>query len=541
MAEAQLTDELGFAMASTGCASTNLITPLLCAWQDGVPVIFVTGQNTLAETSAFTGVNVRTYGQQEANIIPVVQSLTKYSAMVTCANEVPAVLEQAIVAALNGRKGPVWIDVPLDIQSARITNFDLPSGLMTTQLPNNGRLQEDVQFVIDRLNGSKRPVLIIGSGIRSAGAIAELESFVQINQVPVVYTASSVDIYPKINELAVGSLGSMGCSREAALTVQNSDFVLVLGNRMPSIVTGVDFCKFARGATVCAVDVDPSEYHKEGIRVDRFVHSDVKTFFELTSGRQITAPQRDWLEKVNSYKATFSDDAPFPPCEDGRVDLHDLAGVLSKTMDDDAVLITDSGFIEVILPTNIDFSPSRRAVHPVSQGAMGFAIPAIVGSFFADRSKQLVCVVGDGTIMMNLQELQTIRQQAIPAKIFVINNNIYSIIRRRQKELFRKRTIGTGVEDGVSTPDFSAIAETFGLHYSSITCGDELSEGVAAVLAKDGPQLCEIYGRLDQEYIEVSHAKTSTGKFVRRPLEDQWPFLPRDVFLDLMIEEPIDQ
>lgn len=202
-------------------------------------------------------------------------------------------------------------------------------------------------------------------------------------------------------------------------------------------------------------------------------------------------------------------------------------------------MITDSGLLEVILPSNLNFGGKRRAIHPISQGSMGFALPAVLG--VADAEKQIVVVVGDGSFMMNMQELETIREHKIPLKLIVINNNVYSIIRRRQKELFRNRTIGTDPGNGVTVPSFKKIANLFDFAYIHIENIGGLNDGLESLLKSDGPILCEIMGKEDQEYVEISHVKNKSGKFVRRPLEDQWPFLDREDFISEMIIDPIDQ
>ena len=538
VADSQLNENLGLAVVSTGCASTNSLTPVLSAWQDGLPVLFLSGQHIKDETTYFTGLNIRTYGQQEANIIDIVKSITKFSAMATCAKEVPELLEKAITSSKTGRKGPVWLDIPLDIQSAQI---DIES-LSLKECKDDAEALESnsLNKVKSLISNSKRPVILIGSGIRSSNTQDELRKFVEVNQIPVVFTASAVDTYPADNLYSVGSVGSMGCSREGAFTLQNSDLIIVLGNRLPSIVTGLDFCKFGRDAKVIVIDIDREEHQKKGVNIDIFLQMDLKKFFQEIGSERITPKNSKWIEATEKFKEKLRHLENFKLTE--KVDLYSLSNTLSKEMSDDSILITDSGFIEVILPTNINFSPSRRAIHPVSQGAMGFAIPAIIGAYDkGNPDREIICVVGDGTIMMNLQELQTIKHHNIPAKIIVVNNNIYSIIRRRQKELFRKRTIGTGIEDGLSVPNFQRVADTFGLQYTRVDSENELEKKISKFLSQKGSGICEILGRLDQEYIEISHTRASNGKFVRRPLEDQWPFIDRDLFNELMIVEAIDQ
>lgn len=541
IAESQLTENIALCVVSTGCASTNCVTPVLSAWQDGNPVIFISGQHVLNETTNHTGLDIRTYGQQEANIVKIVESITNYASMVKCAQDVPKILDDAINAAITGRKGPVWLDIPLDIQSARIDdeivakylNLPVKSNCKSVE---NENIVSQVQNVENMLKQAERPAILIGAGVRSSGTIEELKKFVKTNQIPVSYGASAPDIFPLGMEYSVGSVGSMGCSREGSLVVQNCDLLLVLGNRLPSILTGPDSCQFARNAKVVVVDIDENEHKKHQVAIETFIHCDLKSFFAHLSKDKLTGNISAWHKSIENIKNTLKNKQPFEKSE--KVDLYDFADTLSDVAAKDSVLVTDSGFIEVILPTNMDFYPERRSIHPVSQGAMGFAIPGIVGAYTQDR--ELICVVGDGTIMMNLQELQTIRHHNIPVKIFVINNNIYSIIRRRQKELFRRRTIGTGLEDGVSVPDFSKVANTFGFTYQLIEDSESLQDGLSAALQTNGPVLCEVIGRQDQQYIEVSHARNSQGKFVRKPLEDQWPFLDRETFESCMVTKILE-
>lgn len=537
-AESQLSNKLSLCVVSTGCASTNCVTPVLNAWQDGLPVIFLSGQNILNETTTYTGKKLRTFGQQEANIVSITQSITKFSKMITCAQDVPGDLERAIIEASSGRKGPVWLDVPLDIQSARINKETLEHFAKTKRKSKKSRAPKLGKLLND-LKNAKRPVVLIGSGIRHSESISDLKEFIELNQIPLVFSASAVDIYPPRNKLSIGSIGSMGCSREGAFTLQNADLIIVLGNRLPSILTGLDFCKFGRNAKVHVVDIDENEHDKDGIKIDNFIKSDLQSFFSSIPKNKITSEINLWIKQAQKWKSLFRKKVHFD--SSSRTDLYDLSSSLSKKMSKNSIVITDSGFIEVILPTNINFSPQRRAIHPISQGSMGFALPAVMGVHCKKKKQEIICVVGDGSIMMNLQELQTISHHNVNVKIIVINNDIYSIIRRRQKELFRNRTIGTGIDDGVSTPNFRKLAKTFNFKFSQCRKSDQLDDSLDHFLKQNGPSILEIFGRYDQQYLEISYTKNNNGKIVRRPLEDQWPFLDRKFFLKEMVIDPIDQ
>lgn len=536
---AEQTGGLGACLVSTGCASTNTITGVLSAWQDAVPCIFISGQNILQETQRYTGAKLRTYGQQEADIISVVQPITKYAKMIQSPDEIFDALDTALLLACSGRRGPVWIDIPLDLQSS-VVNLPLRCVQSIDNEEINKASNDDVAATLSMMGSAKRPVVLLGSEARRGKIFDDLDKFVQKWNLPVVFDGSASDVYGSANSRSIGSVGSMGCTRAGCFALQNADFVLILGSRLTSIITGPDFCKFARSARVVAVDVEPIEHQKESINIDRLIISDI-LYFVREIDKQFSIPfNSDWLEKCLHWKKTF---LPVEKSFIGheRVDLYQLANSLTNVLPNPSTIVTDSGLIEVILPTNISFSRGQNCIHPFSQGAMGFALPAAIGAFLG-KNQTVVAVVGDGSIMMNLQELETIRFNKLPIKIIVVNNNVYSIIRRRQRDLFRKRIIGTDDSNGVSCPDFKSVADCFGLAYTKIESPAGLSDQLAIVFASPGAQLCEIMGREDQEYIEVGHARSLVnGKFVRRPLEDQAPFLDRSLFLSEMIINPIDQ
>lgn len=539
VAYAQQTGGIGACLVSTGCAATNAMTGVLSAWQDGIPCIFISGQNVLKETSRYSGIALRTYGQQEADIVSLVQPITKYARMITSAEQIVDAMDMALMLANSGRKGPVWLDIPLDLQSATIEPHNIDASAVSVPvLPQAS--PEVIGLVVSALSKAKRPAILIGNGVRSAGAEKTFRLFAQQWNIPVTYAASATDIYGSAHPLSIGSVGSMGCSRAGNFTVQNADLLLVLGSRLNSLTTGIDFCSFARAAEVIVVDIDPVEHSKESVPVDQLVISDLKHFLDEINQVKPKPAEENWLLKCQHWKARFSQVEPVFRCAD-KVDLYELANCLSEMLPSEINIVTDSGLVEVILPTNIRFADGMRCIHPASQGAMGYALPAAIGAYYAS-GKPTLAVIGDGSIMMNLQELETIRYRQLPIKILVINNNAYSIIRRRQRDLFRKRIIGTDPDNGVSCPDFSKVATCFDLKYVRIDGPDYLHSGLLEVLGSTGPTLCEIMGRPDQGYIEVGQARSEVDRrLVRRPLEDQAPFLERDVFRSEMIIEPIYQ
>jgi acetolactate synthase-1/2/3 large subunit len=538
VAYAQFSGKIGACLVSTGCASTNAITGVLSAWQDNIPCIFISGQNILNETSNFTGLKIRTFGQQEADIIPIIKSITKYSAMLHKGSDIVEELDKAIYHALEGRQGPVWLDIPLDLQSANVdVEFPLPKVEIEKKVYSVS--DNDISNLANKLLNAKRPVVLIGSGIRSASAEESLRLFIESQNIPLVYSNSAPDIYGTKNKLSIGSIGSMGASRAGNFCLQNSDLVLILGNRLSAYSTGVDFCDFARDAEKIVVDIDPIEHTKNGIKIDQLLEIDVELLLTKLNRIGFSCNVTDWVDKCLHWKNKFSVvEQNF--LNSDKIDLYELTETLSRALPEKCSLVTDSGFIEVIVPTNFNFGNSQRSIHPISQGAMGFALPGAIGTHFASNQPVFV-VVGDGSVMMNLQELQTIIHNKIPVKIIIINNNVYGIIRRRQSELFRGRVIGVDSTNGVSCPNFEKVALAFGLKYQLIEKKESLELSLKQLVETDGPVICEIICREDQSYIEVGTVRDQNKKMVRRPLEDQTPFLDRELFLSEMIINPIKQ
>lgn len=530
-------EKLGACLVSTGCAATNALTGVLCAWQDGVPMAVISGQNTLRETSRYSGIPLRTWGQQEADIVSMAEHITKYAVMLTDANRIVYEVEKALYLAQHGRKGPVWIDVPLDVQNMRIKP-DAQEHFIPDDVPPAAS-DKDIAWFKKMLDAAQRPVILIGSGIRSANACDELRAFSEKNGIPVIYSASAPDAYGYDKDLCMGSVGMMACARSGCFALQNSDLVLVMGNRLSPMTTGPAYEKFARDAKVIVVDIDRVEHSKNTVRIDKLILSDIKAFLQKVNACNITGHYGEWVSKCRHWKEVF------PLCEDihrtaGSVDLYRLAEALSSSLPDDAVVLSDAGLEELIIPTNVVFSGNRRCIHPNSQGAMGYALPGAVGAYYSS-GKPVVAIIGDGSIMMNLQELVTVVYNKLPIKILVISNNAYSVIRKRQKELFRTRTTGTDPDNGVGVADFGKVAECFGLKYIHITEDRSLEQKLGEVFAEKQAVLCEIDSVENQDYTSCSIARTASKRFAQRPLEDQAPFMDREVFLSEMIIEPIDQ
>lgn len=543
LAYASATGSMGACLVSTGCGSTNALTGLLCAWQDNIPVIFISGQHMLAETIRFTGLPIRTYGSQEADIISLVEPITKYAVMITDPQSIGYELDKAIHLANTKRKGPVWIDIPLDIQDMRIEPENLDRFLPDDEdcMENEFRLLGSE--VASGLGESTRPIILVGGGVRGAGAKEELKHFAEKNRIPVVFSQSASDTYGLANELSIGAVGSLGGSRAGNFAIQNADYVLVIGSKLCSQTIGADSSTFARNAHITVVDIDEIEHKKTGLRIDTLVISDAKAFLDELNKYTIRYNGYGWVEKCQHWKELFSvsrESFISKKTVHGRLDLYWFSSNLSNRISNDATVITDAGLEQLIVPSSMRFSANQRCLFPAAQGAMGYAIPAIIGAHYGG-SKSIITIVGDGSIMMNIQELLTIAYHGIPAKIFIINNNMYAIIRKRQLDLFRNRTIGNDPSDGVAAPDFRKIADSYGIPYFVIQNEQEYFENIDAILDYSALCICEVLCIEDQKYLHTSYSINKHRKLVRSPLENLSPFIDRELFLSEMIIEPIDQ
>jgi acetolactate synthase-1/2/3 large subunit len=531
VSHSDFSNTLGICLVSTGCASTNAVTATLSAWQDGIPVVFISGQNTLRETTNFTGKAVRTFGQQEADIIPIVSSITKYSVMVKDPADIGIIVDRAIYEATSGRMGPVWIDVPLDIQSATVHPDELVRW-ENNKIEKNQIDETLIHEVLSSIQKAKRPIVLIGSGTKNPEAKKLINQLVNEFHLPVVYSASAVDVADADSPFVIGSVGMMACSRVGNFAIQNSDYVLVLGNRLTSMTTGVETRLFAPRATIDVVDLDPVEHTKHDLNIRNIIECDCSSFLGILISRLSKTSIDPWLQTLAKWRKELPLLEPSFETE-SNVDLYQLADSLAKYLPLNATLVTDSGLNELILPSNIRFHDSQRCIHPASQGAMGFSLPAAVGAHFAG-AKHITVVVGDGSIMMNVQELETIRNNKIPLRVIVVNNNVYAVIRKRQQELFRNRTIGTDPANGVSVPDFHDLAKCFGFEYRLVENLNQLNSELEAPFLEHGPVLIEVIGKPEQDYIQTTQIRDETKRFIRLPLDNQHPLLEVEKHKQLM-------
>lgn len=537
MAYAQATGGLGACLVSTGCAAANAVTAALCAYQDNVPVVFLSGQHMMHETTRFTGLPIRTYGSQEADIIEMVRPVTKYAVMLTDAQQVAVEFEKALYFAMEGRRGPVWIDVPLDVQNARIDSETLSHFRPSVVSLAQPRFEKKLGEIARKLTRAKRPLLLIGGGARRAGA--DVARLVESIGLPIVFSPSAADIYGAGHALSIGAAGSLGGSRAGNFALQNADVILAVGTKLCSQFTGSATESFAREAEIIVADICAAEHLKEGEPLDVFVQADAGLFLQAMADRMPDGfhVADDWTKRCQHWKQAFSlrEESFQQDLQAANVcDLYGLAEILNTCLPDDATILTDAGFEELIVPPSLRFCEGQRCLFPAAQGAMGYAIPAILGAYFAGR-KHIICIVGDGSIMMNLQELQAIRQHRIPVKILAISNDMYAVIRKRQHDLFRRRTIGTGQEDGVSSPNFEQVASTFGFPYCKWETLSDVRKHLPEVFLEAGASFCEIACTPEQKYLHQSYALNEQRRLEIRPLEDLSPFMGREKLKQEMV------
>lgn len=529
-------EQMGACLVTTGCAGTNTITGVLHAWQDSIPCIFVSGQQSVANTICESGLPLRQVSVQEADITTIVQSITKYAVMVKDAKKIGWHMDKAIFEATTGRKGPVWLDIPLDIQNAMIDEDSLERYEGEENVLK--ATEDDIAYVVKQMNEAERSVILAGQGVRSAHAYNRLQQVANTFQVPVVSTRFSVDLLDYRDDMYFGSMGSAGANRYANFVVQNADLLIVVGSRLSIDSTGSNRDEFARAAKIIVVDIDEVEHQKKGVHIDRLILSDAKDFLEQLEKQDIRLTSAKWLETCRHWKEIFPDYSKEMKTKN-PIDIKYFLDVMSKKFPENTTITSDAGITGVAAPINCKLKDSDRSITSFAQGEMGFSLPGAIGAACASDG-MVFAVTGDGSFMMNLQELQTVVRNHFNIKIIINNNNGYSGVRHGQKAHFRGKSIGTDPSNGVDFPDYGKVAQAFGISYCCIEKVDEIDEKLEAVIQTSEPYICEVM--CDPEQFDLHNALVMYGKrkFGFRPIEDQSPFIERDVFFNEMIVEPME-
>ncbi len=540
LAYSEYTNNFGACLVTTGCAGTNTLTGVLHAWQDSIPMIIVSGQQSYARTIKATGLPLRQVGVQEADIEAIAAPLTKYVVTVPDAKSIAYHMDKAIHLARSGRKGPVWIDVPLDVQNSMVDENELERYTPAEEIISEVTAA-DYEYIFDAVRNAKRPVIHAGYGVRSAHADEELIKFVETSHIPVTFSRRTYDMLPTDHRYNYGILnGTAGGHRYANFLVQNSDLLIVIGSRLSMDTFGGNAETFARDAKIIVVDIDKTEHEKNGVKIDKLIVSDAKDFLiglnNVFSGGEPVVTDQNWIEKCDHWKELF-DDYKDPLTANNLIDAKYAMRRVTQKMPAGSAVVSDAGFTGAAASACCIFKEGDGLVHSFAQGEMGFSVPGACG-VAAATDKPVIAFEGDGSFMMNLQELQTIRRNNYNIKIVLINNNGYSGVRHGQKAHFRGKSIGTDPGNGVDFPDYSAIANAFGIRYVSVHSIDELDKSIDTVFSEDVPFILEIFTDPDQFDLHNALVMYGKRKVGFRPIEDQSPFIDRDVFFNEMIIEP---
>jgi len=542
-AYARVTNNLGVALVTTGPGGTNAITGLAGAWLESTPCLFISGQVKRADLKGSLG--VRQLGPQELDIVSIVTPITKYAVTVMDPLSIACEIDKALYLARTGRPGPVWLDIPLDVQGAQID----PGSLERYDAGSADRLPDDVtdqiERVIDLLNRAERPVLLVGNGVRLAGAGDALLRLVDALDVPVLATWMGADLLWETHPRYFGKPGTVA-SRGANYTLQNADLLLSIGARLDVPVTGFDRSQFARAAEVVVVDIDASEIAKLGTVVDLPVCADAATFISgvLERSGTIAAVDRTaWLDRCTDWKSRYPVILPEYWERADFVNTYAFSSVLADELDGDDLIIPGSSGVGIdTFWLAFAVKQGQRLFSTGGLGAMGFGLPASIGGCLASGRKRTISVDGDGGFQLNIQELETVVRLDLPIKFFVINNDGYASIRASQNNHFHGNLVGSDPSSGLTLPDLVKIGAAYGIATERITDNAGLKAGIRAALDRPGPVLCEVMVAPDQAIgPRVSSALRPDGSIVSRPLEDLWPFLDREELRANMLIPTIDE
>ncbi len=537
---ARTVGEMAVVCVTSGPGGTNTLSGVLGQWMDSIPVLYLSGQVRFETTIASTDLPLRQLGDQEANIVDIVRPITKYAVMVTDPKLIRYHLEKAMHLAVSGRPGPVWLDIPLNVQSSLIEEATLksydPKEDANTTAPDV--VEEQINELIERLSMSERPVILAGAGIRLAGAADAFYYLAERMGIPVQVAWDAIDLFPSVHPLYAGRPSTLG-QRGANFIFQNADLLLSLGCRLNVRQIGYTFPAVARAAYKISVDIDPAELRKPTMKIDLPINADAGEFIRVLDMRLRSRelPQKTaWLswckERIQRYPVVL------PEYHRRRtpVNPYVFCDVLSECLDAQDVIVSSNGASCVIPIQAMQIKRGQRHIVNSGSAAMGYGLPAAIGACFANGRKRVICLEGDGSIQMNIQELETIAYHRLPVKLFLFNNGGYLSVRTTQSNFFPGNLVGESEKSGVGFPDFVRVAKAYGIHACRIRDHKDMEGEIDKVLQLDGPVLCDI--RMDPTQLfmpRIASKRMPDGRMVSSPLEDMYPFLPKDEFLSNMI------
>lgn len=558
---ARIHNKIAALCVTTGPGGTNAMTGVVGGYLDSIPMLVISGQVRYDTTARSTGLNIRAMGDQEFDITKSAAAMTKYAQMVTDPKQIRYCMEKALYIATTGRPGPCWIDIPVNFQGFYVDTDELdgfdPAEYEAQLAPHV--TDEQVDAIIDKIKNAKRPVLYAGNGIRISGGYESFKKVVELLNIPVATGWDSIDEIYDEHPLYVGRGGIMG-DRAGNFAVQNSDLVFAIGNRLSIRQVGYNWKTWAREAYVIMNDVCEDEMKKPTLHVDMPVWADAKELLEKMAARLEKTGEKvftgnDWIERCQQWKKNYPVVLPKHYEDKNHANVYAFIKELSSRLSEGQVTVVGNGSACVVGSHAYVIKKDQRFIINSAIASMGYDLPAAIGAAVAehgdkalygrsltdDSVKDIILVTGDGSIQMNIQELQTIIHHKMPIKIFLINNQGYHSIRQTQTNLFNKNFVGIGPQSGdLSFPDMSKLAPAYGYPYLSCDGNDKLDETIDKALGMKGPVICEIFVSTEQNFEPKSSTKRlEDGTLVSPPLEDLAPFLDRDEFRKNMIIDPI--
>jgi acetolactate synthase I/II/III large subunit len=539
---------------TTGPGGINALNGVHGAYTDSIAMIILSGQVKRETLRANAPVALRQLGDQESDIVAMVKPITKFAAIVENPQDIRYLLEKALTLATTGRPGPVWIDIPIDIQAALIDpdslrgfdpiiegfgkHFALPAEY--GWLSGNA-LRDAARNVIAALRSAERPVILPGTGVRISGAHSDFLKLVEKLGIPVAPGWNAQDVVDDANPFYVGRPGTVG-DRAGNFAVQNADLLLVLGCRLNIRQISYNFAAFARAAKKIMVDIDRAEIGKPTLSIDMPIHADLADFLpillEELEGYEAPEAHSEYLNWAMERRQRYNPVLPEYWDTKGVINPYCFTEKLFEQLEPNEVIVMADATAAVVTVQAAKLKSGQRIYSNSGAASMGYDLPATIGAWHAmpEGSKRLICMAGDGSIMQNLQELQTIVGQAIPAKIFLYNNSGYHSIRQAQQAYLNGYSVGCGPDSGVTFPDFGKIAHAFGFHYVRTSDHGDMEQAISATLASDGPAICEVIIDKTQNFApKVSSKRLEDGSMVTAPMEDLAPFLPRAELEDNML------
>jgi acetolactate synthase-1/2/3 large subunit len=521
----------GVIIVTTGPGGINALNGVFGAWVDSIPMLIISGQVKRESYLRYYDLpNLRQLGDQEADILSMVKGITKYAVTVFNPPDIRYHLEKAWHLAISGRPGPCWLDIPIDVQSSTIDPDSLtPFDPKEEQITYDADLPGVCGNVLQRIINAKRPVIMAGKGIRLANALEEYEQFIRSFSIPIVPGWTSIDLIADNDPLFCGRPGDLG-TRAGNFTVQNADVLLILGTRLGLRQVSYNWKSFAREAYKIQVDIDQAEFNKPTVKPDLAVHCDLKSFFieinrQVAIKRPVPDSHKEWLswcrQRVRRYPVVSPDHRKR---KEKLINPYYFVEELTSNLRPDDVVICGNGTANVVAFQASIIQKGQRFIANTGDASMGYDLPAAIGACFARGEGRVICLSGDGSLQLNIQELQTVFHHQLPVKLFVLDNQGYLSIRLSQQNMFGQ-VIGEGPASGISFPDIIKVAQAYGL--PAIRIGyDELRQGIQQVLGTPGPIVCDVLLDPDQPFEpRIASRKQDDGKIVSSPLEDMFPFL----------------